>query len=324
MVVMGGAATTTAILITGQIKDKYSILLNTAYQEMKDNKRTIYVALNDIMAGDYITNDNVAVKTVYSEQPEDTYITEEDLNKVAIINIRAGTGMLKSMLSANTISSELRELEYTVINISSNILNNDSVDVRLSYPNGESYVVLSKKLMKGYIPETSSCYLWLDEEELLRMSAAIVDASLYTGSKLFVTKYIEPNIQSASIVNYTPSLSILSLLESDPNILARASQDLSREVRKSLENRLADSLDPDVANINWDINPNLMVTPVPNELDTDADTDIIQDLNQETEQVDDTSLTGTDAELGSIDTADDYFYYAEEQEAKEGDIEYGE
>ncbi len=64
------------------------------------------------------------------------------------------------------------------------------------------------------------------------MSAAIVDASLYHGSKLYMTKYIEPNIQEASIITYTPSVSILSLIENDPNIVNRCSQVLNKEVRR--------------------------------------------------------------------------------------------
>lgn len=176
-----------------------------------------------------------------------------------------------------------------------------------AYPNGESYVVLSKKTMKGYLPGTPTCYFWMTEEELLRMSAAIVDAGLYSGSTLFLTKYIEPNIQEASVVNYIPSLSVLSLLEDDPNILESTVQELSWEVRKELENRLADSLSSDVSVISWDLDPN---NPDRSE-------------EQQTRQEDPVS-TENNGELGDIQGEDDYFYYVEEDEAKEEDIEYGE
>ncbi|HWT74294.1 MAG TPA: SAF domain-containing protein [Mobilitalea sp.] len=322
IIVMGGAAVTTALMITGQIKDKYASLLDKANQEMNENKHTVYIAVNEISAGDYITEENAEMQTVYSTQPIDAYITSEDMGKVALINIMSGTQVLKSMLSDKMISSELRELEYTVIYVSSNVANNDYVDVRISYPNGESYVILSKKLMKGFLPETSTCYLWLDEKELLRMSAAIVDAGLYNGSRLYVTKYIEPNIQEASVVNYIPSLSILSLLESDPNIIERASQELSRELRKSLENRLADSMETDVSQISWDTNPNVLaVTPFPKQ--EELVTETLPDPNQESQNTDNVT-TDDGSELGSNAGTGDYFYYAEEEQAKESDIEYGE
>lgn len=253
--VMGGAATSTAFMITEQIKDKYIALLSDMQQDLDDNQRTIYVAVNSIIRGDYITADNVSKQTVYSGQPVETFITEEDIGKVSIIDIIPGTQILKGMLSENVISSDLRELEYTVLNINSNIANNDTVDVRINYPNGESYVVLTKKVIKGYTIATPNCLLWLDEEEIIRMHSAIVDAFLYTGACLYTTKYIEPNIQEPTIVTYVPSVEALSLIKANPNILDTATNKLSIVVRKALENRLAESLSKDVQQL-WDIKSN--------------------------------------------------------------------
>lgn len=191
--------------------------------------------------------------------------------------------------------------------------------------------------MKGYTQGTATCFFWMNEDELLRMSAAIVDAGLYTGSSIFVTKYIEPNIQEASVVNYTPSLSILTLLENDPNILDRVIQKLNREVRKSLENRLADSLATDVSSIKWDVGSNIHMilspTPIPNQ-DTQvtvtptpmpATPQNNNENSQPESQISETIDTpGFEKELGQIDTSDQYFYLAEKNAIMKGDIEYGE
>ncbi|MDF2539270.1 MAG: hypothetical protein K0S76_2291 [Herbinix sp.] len=332
--VIGSAAIFTAILLTGQIRDEYSAKLIKAYDEMKMNQRNVYVALIDIMSGEVITEDNTEKKTVYASSPESIYLTEKDMGKAALIDISTGTPLLRNMFTENLVSSELREAEYNVININSNIISNDTVDVRIFYPNGESYVVLSKKVIKGYFPETMTCFLWMEEEELLRMSAAIVDAGLYPGSRLFVTKYIEPSIQQASDVTYTPSLSILTLLENNPNVIERYSQELNREIRKGLENRLADSFVTDVTEIKWDVDqdsyygngtvslpkdettqvsqqpvqkPDTRKTPLPNELP--------DQLIEDRKGVD----TDTDSELGSDF---DFYYYADEAAGKD-EITYG-
>lgn len=327
ILVIGGAAIFTAIMVTGQIRDKYASQLADARREMEANKRTVYVAMEDIMTGDYITGENVSLQTIYATQPVQTYITADDIGKVALVDIMTGTQLLTGMLSGNTISSELRELEYSVINISSNIANNDTVDVRISYPNGETYVVLAKKLIKGYTPESTACFFWMDEEELLRMSAAIVDAGLYAGSSLYVTKYIEPNIQEASQVTYTPSLSILSLLESDPNILARCSQELNKGVRKALENRLAKSLNINVADTAWDIDNDVFANP-PDNNNTNTSTGVItvtpvpipeQGYNTPPDAAQDSV-----GELGQAgQDADNYLFYSEEQEAVDNTVEFG-
>ncbi len=253
IVVIGGAASVTSVIITGQIKGEYQTLLNAAYQDMKENQRIVYVAATDIYSGDIITKEMIEKKNVYSSQPQDSYITENEIGRTAIVGIPTGTQIIDTMISENDVSEKLRETEYQVINMNSNILTHDTVDIRIFYPNGESYVVLAKKEIKAYIPETVSVYFWLEEDELLRMSAAIVDAALYPGAKLSVTKYIEPNIQDESVITYVPSISILSLIENDPNICERSSQELNKEVRKALENRLAGSMANDVSTINWEV-----------------------------------------------------------------------
>ena len=302
--VIGGAGILTTIVITSQIKQEYQKLLVEANQELEQYQRNIYVAASNIMSGDIITKDHLVKKKVYSSQPIEVFINEEQIGKQALINIPEGTQVLTTMIADNSISANLRETEYDVIHLNSNIKKDDTVDIRLLYPNGESYVVLSKKVIKELSIDTASIFLWLETEEILRMSAAIVDASLYSGSKLYVTKYIEPNIQDASLITYTPSLSILSLIEKDPNIVDRCSQELNREVRKALENRLANNIDLDVSAISWDVPANEFP-----ELPT-----------QEKSSVEAEEEGKEDDESGNTD----FFYYTEEQEAIERDTEYGE
>lgn len=251
IVLIGTVAISTSIIMIGQIRGEYEDVLNEAVKEMNDNKRTVYIALDDINVGEFLDMELVEERTVYSTQPAESYIVEDELGKAAMIDIPKGTHIIKGMLAEHSVSSVIREVEYEVIHIGANIEANDFVDVRILYPNGENYIVLSKKSLKGFQPGTPLCYLWVDEEELLRMSAAIVDAGLYQGSRLFMTKYIEPNIQDPSTVTYTPNISVLSLIENDPNIINRYSQMLNKEVRMALENRLAERFDLDVSDISW-------------------------------------------------------------------------
>jgi hypothetical protein len=267
ILVIGGAAAAATLLSVNMFRLKYEAKLSAAVKELDKNKRLVYKAITDIKTGDTISLDNVVMEEVYSSQPAESFMGAFEIGKAAVIDIPEGTLVVKSMLSNKDISSGLRELEYNTINISSNITCNDVVDVRILYPNGESFIVLSKKTIFNLTPETSTCCFWLSEEEILRMSAAIVDAGLYTGSGLMVTKYIEPTMQEASIITYTPSLHILSLIEEDPNIIGRCSQELARKVRKALENRLAKSMELDVTEIYWEDAGSVKETshPVPEE-----------------------------------------------------------
>ena len=323
ILVIGGAAIFASVIITSQIRSDYKGLLNEVYKDMELNQRTVYVASSDISSGEVIREDKVERMKVYSSQPQDIFLEENQLGKTALVNISSGTQILKTMITNHTISSKIREIEYNVINLSSNIMVSDTVDIRIFYPNGESYVVLSKKELKGLITETSCIYLWMEEEELLRMSAAIVDAGLYPGSRLYVTKYIEPNIQEASLITYTPSLSILSLIENDPNIIERCSQELSKEVRKALENRLANSMGIDVTTIDWDVTDYQFQHPssVDNGADTSTPTQapIITDNPK---NISDDLVVGKTGD-GKGQPQKDYMFYAEEEDGKGDILEYG-
>lgn len=314
--VIGGAAIATVAVLTGQIREEYRLLLNKVNQDMESNLRDVFVATVDIEAGDYVTEDKLEKARAYSSQPEVLFITEDDIGQMAIIDIPAGTQLLRSMLAEANVSSELRELEYNVINFNSNIVEKDIVDIRICYPNGESYTILSKKTLIGCEPETGICRMWLDEEEQLRMSAAIVDAALYEGAYLYVTKYIEPNVQKASIVNYTPNLAVLKLLESDPNVLARAAQKLNRMVRKQLENRLAVSLGIDVSKINWDIEPDSTIADLKPE-----DEGPVQEADGMVGKEEEGEPAG---ETDGQNRIDNFSYFIEEEQARESDVEYGE
>lgn len=290
IIIIGTVAISTSIIMIDQIRGEYEYMLNDANKEMNENKRSVYIALSDINTGEILTMDVVEEKTVYSTQPDENHISKDEIGKAVMIDIPQGTHILKAMLTRHTVSSVLREVEYDVIHTSTNIETNDYVDVRICYPNGENFIVLSKKSFKGFQPDSPICYLWVDEEELLRMSAAVVDAGIYQGSRLFMTKYIEPNIQEASTITYTPNVSVLSLIENDPNIVDRCSQILNKEVRKALENRLAERFDLDVSTISWDLD--------------DADIRYIPDIaaNQEIEASKDNEVK--DNEVNVIDSSE--------------------
>ncbi len=251
--IIGGAAIITSFIITKQIRQEYEYQLSVMKQEKEENQRIVYEAVNEIKCGDRITEDNIIKKKVYSSQPQNVYMTEEGVGMAALLSIPAGTHIMVNALTENVVSSELREVEYDVIQINTNIITNDMVDVRIFYPNGEDFTILSKKSIKRQEFEEYGCFLWLTEEELLRMQSAVIDAYLYTGAYLYTTKYIEPNIQEASIVNYEPSIEAIKLIRENPNIIQTATNDLSITVRKALENRLTRSLHKDVTIKQWSL-----------------------------------------------------------------------
>ncbi len=256
VVVIGGAAGITSCLITNQIKEEYDSLLKKAKSNIEANQRSVYVTLRDIKTGEELTVDVIEKRRVFSSQLQETYISDNDIGALAMIDIPKETYVIHSMVTENSVSSELREAEYQVIYLGSNSIFGDTVDVRIAFPNGEDYIVLTKKLIRNIAADNLTITLWLAEEEILRMSSAIVDTYLYTGAKIYITKYIEPNLQEASFTTYEPSLATLQIIQKNPNIIETATNELSKEVRKALENRQAGSMNTDVRSIEWELSPN--------------------------------------------------------------------
>ena len=114
-------------------------------------------------------------------------------------------------------AEKIRETEYAFISLPSNISEGDYVDIRIRYIEGSDYIVASHKKIIAIDRERGSVIIPVTEEELLLLDSAETDRTLYTGTKIYVTKYsnIDENI---SVVNYSPSLNIKNLIKTNPNI----------------------------------------------------------------------------------------------------------
>ena len=66
----------------------------------------------------------------------------------------------------------------------------------------------------------------LSEAEILMINNAIVEAYYIDGAKLYANIYTEPGLQSAAITTYTPSAEVDALIQSNPNIVDTAKQEL--------------------------------------------------------------------------------------------------
>lgn len=210
----------------------------TALQtQIKTNMRAGYRALVDIDAGEMITDSMVEYSSnLPSDIDQSLFITGEDIGKVATISINAGTPILTEMVSAQ-LAADYHERECSFIWLNTNLEDNDFVDVRILFPNGEDYIVAAKKSIKEVNVAANNVFLWLTEDEIQLLDAAIVDANLHN-AKIYVTKYIKPEVQEASTVTYAPNTSVLTVIRDDPNIVDVSAANLSAEARAGIENRL--------------------------------------------------------------------------------------
>ena len=114
-----------------------------------------------------------------------------------------------------------------------------TVDIRIVFPNGEDFVVMSKKKLDDFDLDKQQAFFTDNEEEAMMLQSAMVDAYI-NNAELYMKAYVEPEMQAAPIANYLPNLDVISLLKTDPMIVDRARWGLVDRLRKSLDERLKD------------------------------------------------------------------------------------
>ena len=213
-----------------------------------DAQKNVYVLKTSVQSGTVITQDmftqvkadaNVAPTDAVTASSYSSIAYDEEGNElevVAKIDIAANTIVTTNMIttSDNINTDDVRKEEYNMISLPSDLETGDTVDVRLRMPDGTNYIVVSKKkvtvLDQGGIPSVNTISLDLSEGEILMMSNAIVESYIMDGSRLYLTRYVEPGMQAGAITTYVPNGDVQNLIAQDPNIVNEAKQELVNRI----------------------------------------------------------------------------------------------
>lgn len=229
-----------AIIYVGKkALDEKQNQINELQYEIDSNKQIVYVAINDISAGETLTEgENIMKQEIYTGLESDYYMTDEMVGGIAVLDIMALQPIMQDMVTTLQITKDTREYEISVANLMTDQQEYDYVDVRIMFPTGEDYTILSKKDMHNLNMEGCVFYSYLNEDEILRMASATIDAFTVTGTYIYTTRYVEPSLQDVSTPNYVVRPEVIDLINSDPNILSIAKETLNLQARIDLEERL--------------------------------------------------------------------------------------
>jgi hypothetical protein len=226
-------------------------------EETNANTKTAYVLKSDIKSGEAITLSDLTQVSVLKDVIPTDYITAGDIteNTIAKIDLTKGVVLSESMIQEadEQITSDLREQQYNMIVLPQYLSVDDYIDIRLVLPNGQDFIVVSKKRIKNMTADT----IWIDmyEQETLAMSNAIVEAYKISGSKLYATTYVEPGTQESATTTYKPSSEVITLINSDSNIVNEARQKLKErydnlnDIRSQINTQLNEASDNAQSNL---------------------------------------------------------------------------
>ena len=236
-----------AALIIGAIAAFLAYQLITVKKEqaeLEKTYKTVYILNKDVESGKNISiSDCIQTQITSTAIPKD-YVSATDLTEdtVAKVNLKSGTILCASIVAKSgeeTVDS-LRLQEYNMIALPTLLEAGDYVDIRLTLPNGQDYIVVSKKK----VIDSNADTIWLNmaEEEILIMSNAIVESYIMTGSKLYATEYVEAGMQAVATPTYVPSGAVVDLINNNPNIpsivAARYSENFKARRNQDIQNML--------------------------------------------------------------------------------------
>lgn len=219
--------------------DEYKNVLMELKQEISNNKQCVYVAASDIRRGSVLDESMLCVKEIYTELGDDSFINSSMLGYEALIDIPAGEPVMVNMVREYGMSAEEKEYEISAIELMADQKELDYIDVRIRFPDGSDYLVLPHKKIYGLNMETSTFFTRCTESEILTMTSAIIDTYIIEGAKMYAVRYVNGMLQEAAIPNYPVRKETLEIINSDPNVIYKASETLNISVRRALEEKLA-------------------------------------------------------------------------------------
>ena len=210
------------------LEDKQGNEVTTSYDN--SGNATLYISINDVRY--QIKQDDNGNYYYIERNGQKEYLELNTVPLVAKVDMNKNTLITTDLISKsdNMVQDDVRKQEYNMIVLPMDLTTGDYIDVRVMFPNGQDFIVVSKKEVEvpyvGDVPSADTIWVNLSEDEILHMSSAIVDASKILGAKLYATKYTEPGMQEAAIPTYIVSAENSQLLQRDPNIVESAMEEI--------------------------------------------------------------------------------------------------
>ena len=221
---------------------------NVSYYEQLQEQysyASFYVLTKDVAAGEALSADMFQIQRVQSTGDLSVVASpteEELLGKRLKVSLTKGAALSADVLYEGApVADDERRVELREVELPKTLREDEYVDVRIVFPNGEDYLVVGHKRVYRIIRddegEVLALQLRLLEEELLRYQAACVDTKTYRDTRLYAVQYTG-EYQVAAQAYYPVNREVFRLLQWDPNIVELFVVEKEQERRSLLETAL--------------------------------------------------------------------------------------
>lgn len=234
-------------IIAGILWNRYNTLDRLVTEEKERYKPyTGYVLNSQLARGHVMTADDIREITFYSASDLETVDVSGLIGMTLRQETKEGIIITEPMVYKDTgLEDNLRMYMFDYIAIPKEADNGAMFDIRISFPNGEDYIVAKGKTLESRTEE--GIFINATERELLMISSAYVDTTVYEGAKIYASIYVT-DYQSLSVVNYPVNLYVTRLSDWNPNLIEEIKENMDVEKRQVLEENLYEFMGVSIGN----------------------------------------------------------------------------
>jgi SAF domain protein len=217
---------------------------NKASKE-KGTATKAYALNRDVKSGQEITADMLSTINTYSNLIPQNYIDSTIVANVgngkkviAKVDLYKNTILTASTVTTeeNTVTKDVRTMEYNMLTLPINLTIGDYVDIRITFPDGQDFIVIAKKEIKNIQGNTVT--FDMSEADIVMLNSAIVESYIMKASNIYIAKYVEPGMQEKAANTYVPTAEVIRLIETDSNIVATAKNELTSRFDANIRNQM--------------------------------------------------------------------------------------
>ena len=217
---------------------------NKASKE-KGTATKAYALNRDVKSGQEITADMLSPINTYSNLIPQNYIDSTILTRVesgkkvvAKVDLYKNTILTASTVTTeeNTVTKDVRTMEYNMLTLPINLTIGDYVDIRITFPDGQDFIVIAKKEIKNIQGNTVT--FDMSEADIVMLNSAIVESYIMKASNIYIAKYVEPGMQEKAANTYVPTAEVIRLIETHSNIVSTAKNELTSKFDANIRNQM--------------------------------------------------------------------------------------
>ena len=217
---------------------------NKASKE-KGTATKAYALNRDVKSGQEITADMLSPINTYSNLIPQNYIdstiltsVESGKKVVAKVDLYKNTILTASTVTTeeNTVTKDVRTMEYNMLTLPINLTIGDYGDIRITFPDGQDFIVIAKKEIKNIQGNTVT--FDMSEADIVMLNSAIVESYIMKASNIYIAKYVEPGMQEKAANTYVPTAEVIRLIETDSNIVSTAKNELTSRFDANIRSQM--------------------------------------------------------------------------------------